>query len=135
MNIKETARSLSIITQEQWEAILTLSKQNINFGDTIKLITESKEDKLENILNLIEISPNSKGYNYLKDAVLMYMENSNLKIKEILFQLAQKHNTTPTAIRSAIDRELGKANVREITKMGLKTNITLSKIIAIIAKL
>ena len=135
MNIKETARSLSIITQEQWEAILTLSKQNINFGDTIKLITESKEDKLENILNLIEISHNSKGYNYLKDAVLMYMENSNLKIKEILFQLAQKHNTTPTAIRSAIDRELGKANVREITKMGLKTNITLSKIIAIIAKL
>lgn len=135
MNIKETARSLSTITQEQWEAILTLSKQNINFGDTIKLITESKEDKLENILNLIEISPNSKGYNYLKDAVLMYMENSNLKIKEILFQLAQKHNTTPTAIRSAIDRELGKANVREITKMGLKTNITLSKIIAIIAKL
>ena len=134
MNIKEMAQTLSTITTEQWEAILFFSQENPNFCNNIERIVDLQEDEVGDILKLVGISPYSKGYEYFREAILMYSENSSIKITDIYTQLAQKHSTTCGAVRAAMDRELNKVEPKEMKKIGLKSNVTISNTVATIAK-
>ena len=133
MNITEMARTLSTITTEQWEAILFLSQESPNFCNNIERIVSYQEDKVGDILKLVGISPYSKGYEYFKEAILIYSENSSIKITDIYTQLAQKHSTTRGAVAAAMNRELNKVESKEMKKMGLKGKVTISNTVAIIA--
>lgn len=134
MNITEMAQTLSTITTEQWEAILFFSQENLNFCNNIERIVDSQEDKVGDVLKLIGIPPYSKGYKYFKEAILMYSENASIKITDIYIQLAQKYSTTRGAVAAAMNRELNKVESKEMKKIGLKSNVTISNTVATIAK-
>ncbi|HIE13156.1 MAG TPA: sporulation transcription factor Spo0A [Desulfotomaculum sp.] len=76
-----------------------------------------------NIIHEIGVPAHVKGYHYLRDAILMVVEEINLLggiTKELYPMIAQKYNTTPSrverAIRHAIELAWDRGNVDAISK-------------------
>jgi len=99
-----------------------------------------------NIIHEIGVPPHIKGYHYLRDAILMVVEEINLLggiTKELYPMIAQKYNTTPSrverAIRHAIELAWDRGNMDAISKFfGYTVNMakgkpTNSEFIAMIA--
>ncbi|MGQ9512704.1 sporulation transcription factor Spo0A [Thermodesulfitimonas sp.] len=99
-----------------------------------------------NIIHEIGVPAHIKGYHYLRDAILMVVEEINLLggiTKELYPMIAQKYNTTPSrverAIRHAIKLAWDRGNMEAISKFfGYTVNMakgkpTNSEFIAMIA--
>ncbi|MEW6172147.1 MAG: sporulation transcription factor Spo0A [Bacillota bacterium] len=99
-----------------------------------------------NIIHEIGVPAHIKGYHYLRDAILMVVDEINLLggiTKELYPMIAQKYNTTPSrverAIRHAIELAWDRGNVEAISKFfGYTVNMakgkpTNSEFIAMIA--
>uniref|UniRef100_A0A7C2IWB7 Stage 0 sporulation protein A homolog n=1 Tax=Ammonifex degensii TaxID=42838 RepID=A0A7C2IWB7_9THEO len=99
-----------------------------------------------NIIHEIGVPAHIKGYHYLRDAILMVVNEINLLggiTKELYPMIAQKYNTTPSrverAIRHAIELAWDRGNVEAISKFfGYTVNMakgkpTNSEFIAMIA--
>jgi two-component system response regulator (stage 0 sporulation protein A) len=99
-----------------------------------------------NIIHEIGVPAHIKGYHYLRDAILMVVEEINLLggiTKELYPMIAQKYNTTPSrverAIRHAIELAWDRGNMEAISKFfGYTVNMakgkpTNSEFIAMIA--
>jgi two-component system response regulator (stage 0 sporulation protein A) len=99
-----------------------------------------------NIIHEIGVPAHIKGYHYLRDAILMVVDEINLLggiTKELYPMIAQKYNTTPSrverAIRHAIELAWDRGNVDAISKFfGYTVNMakgkpTNSEFIAMIA--
>lgn len=99
-----------------------------------------------NIIHEIGVPAHIKGYHYLRDAILMVVNEINLLggiTKELYPMIAQKYNTTPSrverAIRHAIELAWDRGNVEAISKFfGYTVNVakgkpTNSEFIAMIA--
>ena len=68
--------------------------------------------KIANILHQIGISPNLKGYRYLREEIKMTVENFSVIdsiTKEIYPSVAQKFNTTPSRVERATRHAIEKA--------------------------
>lgn len=122
MDIKKTARTLSTITQEQWESILILLQQDAASFNNIESIPNSQEERAGNILKLIGVTPYSMGYNYFIEAILLKIGYPSITKKESCLKIAKKHNTTRGAVGAALDRETKKVDSKEIGKLGLKSD-------------
>ncbi|NMB45852.1 MAG: sporulation transcription factor Spo0A [Firmicutes bacterium] len=68
--------------------------------------TINREAMVTELLHKIGIPAHFKGYNYLRDAVLVVLEEEGLfggsLTKELYPQLAEKYNTTPGGVEAAI---------------------------------
>lgn len=74
------------------------SQQGIN-------LEKSLEAKVTNIMHEIGVPAHIKGYHYLRDAILMVVDNMDLLgavTKELYPNIAEKHNTTPSRVERAI---------------------------------
>ena len=63
------------------------------------------EIKISRILVDFGIPPHVRGYQYIRDALMMLMENGNNIIgitKNMYPEIAQKHHTTPVRVERAI---------------------------------
>lgn len=72
-------------------------------------IVKSKEDNLEalvtNIIHEVGVPAHIKGYQYLRDGIMMVVENIdvlNQITKQLYPDLAKKHKTTPSRVERAI---------------------------------
>ncbi len=99
-----------------------------------------------NIIHEMGVPAHIKGYHYLRDAILMVINEINLLgavTKELYPMIAQKYNTTPSrverAIRHAIELAWDRGNVEMMTKFfGYTINLergkpTNSEFIAMVA--
>ena len=68
--------------------------------------TVNREAQVTELLHKIGIPAHFKGYNYLRDAVMVVMEEDGLfggsLTKELYPRLAEKYNTTPGGVEAAI---------------------------------
>ena len=68
--------------------------------------TVNREAQVTELLHKIGIPAHFKGYNYLRDAVMVVMEENGLiggsLTKELYPRLAEKYNTTPGGVEAAI---------------------------------
>lgn len=86
--------------------------------------SENLEEKISNIFLSIGIPAHIKGYHFLREAIKMVVENSELInhiTKELYPGIAKKFNTTPSkverAIRHAIDVAWSRGKVENINKL------------------
>lgn len=113
-------------------------------------ITPSKTKNLDvavtNIIHEMGVPAHIKGYHYLREAILMVINEVNLLgavTKELYPMIAQKYNTTPSrverAIRHAIELAWDRGNIEMMTKFfGYTINLergkpTNSEFIAMVA--
>jgi len=86
--------------------------------------SENLEERISNIFLTIGIPAHIKGYHFLREAIKMVVENSELInhiTKELYPGIAKKFNTTPSkverAIRHAIDVAWSRGKVENINKL------------------
>ena len=85
-------------------------KENISKSNYINIAnSKSKEDNLEalvtNIIHEVGVPAHIKGYQYLRDGIIMVVENMdvlNQITKQLYPDLAKKHKTTPSRVERAI---------------------------------
>lgn len=96
-------------------------------ASSIPFVAPAKPRNLDmavtNIIHEIGVPAHIKGYHYLRDAILMVVEEINLLggiTKELYPMIAHKYNTTPSrverAIRHAIELAWDRGNVDAISK-------------------
>lgn len=108
--------------------------------------TRNLDVAVTNIIHEMGVPAHVKGYHYLRDAILMVVNDINLLgavTKELYPAIAQKYHTTPSrverAIRHAIELAWDRGNVEMMTKLfGYTINLergkpTNSEFIAMIA--
>lgn len=104
--VKEVLRSgeyrFDIIKKDQME-IIQFSKKL----EEPKLETEPEPESMENqirkTLMRLRVPASVKGYNYLKDAVLIVLEDENKRITKVIYpEIAKKYRTTPSRVERAI---------------------------------
>jgi len=108
--------------------------------------TRNLDVEVTNIIHQMGVPAHIKGYQYLRDAILMVINEINLLgavTKELYPMIAQKYNTTPSrverAIRHAIELAWDRGNVEMMNKyFGYTINVergkpTNSEFIAMIA--
>ena len=95
------------------EVLLNLSDQQID--QLLNQISEKENINVENILKELCVNPSLLGFNYLKDAIELCLDNPGMLsgITKLLYpSLAKKHETTSArverAIRHAIETSWGK---------------------------
>ena len=74
----------------------------------------------------MDISSNKKCYDYLKDAILFYLEDNTLLepvTKKLYPKIAKKYETTPTRVMQAIDQIRKKVSSNISEKNGTITGI------------
>ena len=72
-----------------------------------------KEITVTNILGLLGIKANIKGYWYLRDAIVMCANESELLeavTKQLYPRIAKKYNSSPTRVERAIRHAIGSAS-------------------------
>ena len=70
---------------------------------------ESFETKVTNIMHTVGIPAKLKGYQYIREAILLFINNgdaTNKITKDIYPKIAEKFNTTPTRVERAIRHAL-----------------------------
>lgn len=119
-------------------------------GETVPHYTPAKTKNLDvavtNVIHEMGVPAHVKGYQYLRDAILMVIEEVNLLgavTKELYPMIAQKYSTTPSrverAIRHAIELAWDRGNVEMMGKFfGYTINLergkpTNSEFIAMVA--
>ncbi|MBM7855507.1 two-component system response regulator (stage 0 sporulation protein A) [Desulfohalotomaculum tongense] len=108
--------------------------------------TKNLNVAVTNIIHEMGVPAHIKGYHYLRDAILMVIEEISLLgavTKELYPMIAQKYNTTPSrverAIRHAIELAWDRGNIEMMTKFfGYTINLergkpTNSEFIAMVA--
>lgn len=93
------------------------------------------EVEVTTLLHDMGVPAHVKGYQYLRDAILMILEDTQLLAgitKELYPKIAEKYNTTPSrverAIRHAIELAWGRGNVDLITEyFGYTVNLEKGK--------
>lgn len=108
--------------------------------------TKNLDVAVTNIIHEMGVPAHIKGYHYLRDAILMVIEEINLLgavTKELYPMIAKKYNTTPSrverAIRHAIELAWDRGNIEMMTKFfGYTINLqrgkpTNSEFIAMVA--
>lgn len=108
--------------------------------------TKNLDVAVTNIIHEMGVPAHIKGYHYLRDAILMVIEEIGLLgavTKELYPMIAQKYNTTPSrverAIRHAIELAWDRGNIEMMTKFfGYTINLdrgkpTNSEFIAMVA--
>ena len=78
-------------------------------GRTVEYVSEYREKNLEadvtNVIHEIGVPAHIKGYQYLRDAIMMSVEDMEMlnSITKILYPtIAKKHQTTPSRVERAI---------------------------------
>lgn len=85
---------------------------NINkhvFNSSTIFKEESLESKITNIMHLVGIPAKLKGYQYIRESVIISINNGNISnkiTKDIYPEVAKKFNTTPTRVERAIRHAL-----------------------------
>lgn len=85
---------------------------NINkhvFNSSTIFKEESLESKITNIMHLVGIPAKLKGYQYIRESVIIFINNGNISnkiTKDIYPEVAKKFNTTPTRVERAIRHAL-----------------------------
>ncbi|ERI94929.1 putative sporulation transcription factor Spo0A [Clostridiales bacterium oral taxon 876 str. F0540] len=115
-----------------------------NYKEAIEL---DKEEEITNLLRIIGMPFNIKGYRFVKDAILMVLEDRELlsSITTVLYpHIAEMHNTTSSrverAIRHAIETTWLRGNMEELQNIFgdfskfHKSRPTNSEFIAILAE-
>ena len=70
---------------------------------------EDLESKVTNIIHEIGVPAHIKGYQYLRDAIMMAVEDMNMlnAITKVLYPtIAKNHHTTPSRVERAIRRAI-----------------------------
>lgn len=119
--IREDLIEISKLTDTQLNAFLTMhnfmNSENVSINNDDVMDTEGKgmeennEKKVIELLKQIGVPFHIKGYNYLRDAILMMLDNPseyvNRITKALYPEIAKKYSTTTSrverAIRHAID--------------------------------
>jgi len=78
---QKTARILSSITEEQWEAILNLLQTKGEMETYLNFKQEQHQlrDKVDELLLKLGASMKISGYKYLSEAIVMVCENKSLE--------------------------------------------------------
>lgn len=113
---------LGMMVKRIREVMRKIEPAKCNASDTVK--SENLEEKISNIFLTIGIPAHIKGYHFLREAIKMVVENSDLInriTKELYPGIAKKFNTTPSkverAIRHAIDVAWSRGKVENINKL------------------
>jgi two-component system response regulator (stage 0 sporulation protein A) len=115
-------------------------------ADILQMERSSTEQFITGLIISMGIHPNTAGYRYLREAVIISMENipsHNLLTKHIYASIAANHNTTAKnvnrAIRGAIDRACKKVwnseghNKKTVIDFNCKTKPTNAQVITLLA--
>ncbi|MCL6479688.1 MAG: sporulation transcription factor Spo0A [Peptococcaceae bacterium] len=131
-------------------SVLAARIRQLSDGINVQYISAVKPKNLDvavtNIIHEMGVPAHIKGYHYLRDAILMVINEINLLgavTKELYPMIAQKYQTTPSrverAIRHAIELAWDRGNVEMMTKFfGYTINLergkpTNSEFIAMVA--
>lgn len=126
--------------------IRQLAKTNIHSTPLAPFKGKKLDVEVTNIIHQMGVPAHIKGYQYLRDAILLVIEDVNLLgaiTKELYPMIAEKYNTTPSrverAIRHAIELAWDRGNVEMMNKFfGYTINVergkpTNSEFIAMVA--
>lgn len=139
-----------ILKPFDFNVLATRVKQLVDGVNVTPYVSAAKERNLDvavtNIIHEMGVPAHIKGYHYLRDAILMVINEINLLgavTKELYPMIAQKYHTTPSrverAIRHAIELAWDRGNVEMMNKFfGYTINLergkpTNSEFIAMIA--
>ncbi len=113
---------LGMMVKRIREVMHKIEPAKANSAGAVK--NENLEEKISNIFLSIGIPAHIKGYHFLREAIKMVVENSELInhiTKELYPGIAKKFNTTPSkverAIRHAIDVAWSRGKVENINKL------------------
>lgn len=139
----------SILIQSNLNTNKTIYKNsnNDNLYSSFINSNDSMDKQITNIIHAIGVPPHIKGYNFLRDAIKMVIENVDLLnavTKELYPSIAKKHGTTSSrverAMRHAIEVAWNRGDDRMITQLfnytlirNNKNKPTNSEFIAVIA--
>ncbi|MTI79953.1 MAG: sporulation transcription factor Spo0A [Firmicutes bacterium] len=120
--------------------------QGVEVSEYVTPKTKNLDVAVTNIIHEMGVPAHIKGYHYLRDAILMVINEISLLgavTKELYPMIAQKYNTTPSrverAIRHAIELAWDRGNIEMMTKFfGYTINLergkpTNSEFIAMVA--
>ncbi|MDN5276063.1 MAG: two-component system, response regulator, stage 0 sporulation protein [Clostridiales bacterium] len=113
---------LGMMVKRIREVMRKVEPAKANAAGAVK--SENLEERISNIFLTIGIPAHIKGYHFLREAIKMVVENSELInriTKELYPGIAKKFNTTPSkverAIRHAIDVAWSRGKVENINKL------------------
>lgn len=107
-NTKSTENS-NVYNQYKDNAYFTNTLNNNVFNSDTIFKEESFESKVTNIMHTVGIPAKLKGYQYIREAVLLFINNGNISnkiTKDIYPKVAEKFNTTPSRVERAIRHAL-----------------------------
>jgi len=113
---------LAMMVKRIREVVRKIEPAKVNAASVVK--SENLEERISSIFLTIGIPAHIKGYHFLREAIKMVVENSeliNCITKELYPGIAKKFNTTPSkverAIRHAIDVAWSRGKVENINKL------------------
>lgn len=113
---------LGMMVKRIREVMRKIGPAAVNAAGAVK--RENLEERISSIFLTIGIPAHIKGYHFLREAIKMVVENSeliNCITKELYPGIAKKFNTTPSkverAIRHAIDVAWSRGKVENINKL------------------
>lgn len=113
---------LAMMVKRIREVVRKIEPAKVNAASVVK--SENLEERISSIFLTIGIPAHIKGYHFLREAIKMVVENSELInhiTKELYPGIAKKFNTTPSkverAIRHAIDVAWSRGKVENINKL------------------
>lgn len=133
--IRNAVKVLSTLTDSEWEKLSTVIKEKQKVvealtpiqaeAQTVNTTQKTLFERVTNLIKQISIPANIKGYAYLREAIIYYMESEKpTKIsmtKELYPTIAKKFQTTSTrverAIRHAVEIAIDRGETKEIEKI------------------
>lgn len=105
----QTTESANIHDRNKANAYFTNTINNNVFNGDAIFKEESFESKITNIMHTVGIPAKLKGYQYIREATLLYINSSNASnkiTKDIYPKVAEKFNTTSSRVERAIRHAL-----------------------------